>query len=98
MNSKVIKDEKESDQAIPLIRCLTECDKGEKVKVLRVSAGLHAKRRLANLGVIPGAFIVKKKSAPWRGPVEIIVKGSDLVIGRGLAAKIMVLCNGNCEL
>ena len=98
MNSRLNKDGEKSDQAIPLIRCLTECDKGEEVKVLRVNAGLHAKRRLSNLGVIPGVFIVKKKSAPWRGPVEIIVKGSDLVIGRGLAAKIMVLCNGNCEL
>ncbi|MHA1149114.1 MAG: FeoA family protein [Promethearchaeota archaeon] len=97
MNSKLNKDEEESIQAIPLIRCLTECSKGEEVKVLKVNAGVRAKQRLANLGVIPGVKIIKKKSAPWKGPVEIRVKGSDLVIGRGLASKIMVLCNGKCE-
>ncbi|MFX0028692.1 MAG: FeoA domain-containing protein, partial [Candidatus Hermodarchaeota archaeon] len=37
---------------------------------------MEAKRRLANLGVIPGIKILKKKSAPLKGPIEIIVKGS----------------------
>jgi Fe2+ transport system protein FeoA len=32
-----------------------------------------------------------------RGPIEIIVKGTSLVIGRGLASKIMVKCQGHCE-
>ena len=54
------------------------------------NAGYHAKRRLACLGIIPGVDIIKKKAAPFHGPIEIIVKGSSLVIGRGLAAKIIV--------
>ncbi|MFX1345600.1 MAG: ferrous iron transport protein A [Promethearchaeota archaeon] len=73
-----------------LLKCLTECNKGESVIVVSVNAGYKAKRRLANLGIIPGAKILKKKSAPLKGPLEIIVKGSSLVIGRGLAQKIMV--------
>ncbi|MFX1391563.1 MAG: ferrous iron transport protein A [Promethearchaeota archaeon] len=83
---------------IPLIKCLTDCDKGEVVTVLRVRAGMKAKRRLANLGVVPGIQILKKKSAPLRGPIEIIVKGTSLVIGRGLASKIFVKCHGKCEI
>jgi DtxR family Mn-dependent transcriptional regulator len=79
-----------------LIKCLTECEKGEVVIVVNVNAGYKAKRRLANLGIVPGVEIVKKKSAPLRGPLEIIVKGSSLVIGRGLAAKIIVRCNEKC--
>ncbi|MFX1425709.1 MAG: ferrous iron transport protein A [Promethearchaeota archaeon] len=59
---------------------------------------MEAKRRLANLGVIPGIKILKKKSAPLKGPIEIIVKGSSIVIGRGLASKIMVRCQGQCEI
>ena len=42
--------------------------------------------------------IVKKKSAPLKGPLEIIVKGSSLVIGRGLATKIYVKCTEECVL
>jgi len=76
---------------------LTDCIKGEVVTVLRVNAGMKAKRRLANLGVVPGIQIVKKKTAPLRGPIEIIVKGTSLVIGRGLASRIMVKCQGQCE-
>ena len=55
-----------------------------------MNAGHHAKRRLACLGIIPGVKIIKKKTAPFHGPMEIIVKGTSLVIGRGLAAKISV--------
>ena len=81
----------------PLIKCLTECNKEEEVRVLNVNAGHGAKRRLANLGVVPGTIIKKKKSAPFRGPVEIFVKGTKLVIGRGLASKIFVECNETCS-
>ena len=82
----------------PLIKCLTECQKGDSVNVLSVNTGFKAKRRLANLGVVPGVIIKKKHSAPWKGPLGIIVKGSDIVIGRGLASKIMVECEGTCTL
>ena len=82
--------------SISLTKCLTECEKGEEVVVLRVNAGHTAKTRLANLGVVPGVKIRKTKNAPFKGPLEIIVKGSSLVIGRGLASKIIVECNGAC--
>lgn len=62
-----------------------------------MNVGQKAKRRLANLGIIPGVEIIKKKSAPLRGPVEIIVKGSSLVLGRGIAQKIIVNCEDKCE-
>ena len=80
----------------PLIKCLTECEKGEEVVVVRVNAGHKAKTRLANLGLVPGVKITKTKNAPFKGPIELIVKGSTLVIGRSLASKIMVECNGVC--
>jgi len=79
-------------KGISLVKCLSECEKGEVVEVLGVDAGFKAKRRLANLGIIPGVSITKKKSAPFKGPVEIKVKGSSLVVGRGLAEKIIVKC------
>ena len=75
---------------------LTECESGEEVIVLSVNAGYRAKIRLANLGIVPGVKIKKMKNAPFRGPIEIKVKGSSLVLGRGLASRIIVSRNNSC--
>lgn len=79
-----------TNKSMHFIKCLTACEINTEFIVVRVNTGLMAKRRLANLGIVPGVKIIKKRAAPIRGPVEIIVKGSSLVIGRGLAAKITV--------
>ena len=96
MSKKSINSKEKQNIGSSLTKCLTECEKGEEVVVLRVNAGRNAKTRLANLGVVPGVKIRKTKNAPFKGPLEIIVKGSSLVIGRGLASKIIVECNGAC--
>jgi DtxR family Mn-dependent transcriptional regulator len=96
MFDKSINNKENTINATPLIKCLTECEKGEEVVVVSVNAGHKAKTRLANLGLVPGTKITKTKNAPFKGPLEIIVKGSSLVIGRGLASKIMVECNSTC--
>jgi len=86
------------DEGTPLIECLlTECNLNEEITIISVNAGYKAKNRLANLGIVPGVKIIKKKSAPFKGPIEIFVKGSSLVLGRGLAANIMVKCNKTCK-
>ena len=85
------------NQEVPLIKCLTECEEGEETVIKRVNCGHKAKRRLANLGLVPGTKIKKRKAAPFRGPIEIIVKGTNLVIGRGLANKILVECDKACD-
>jgi len=82
----------------PLTKCLSDCDIGTELKVLEVKAGSVAKMRLANLGIVPGVNITKKRSAPFRGPVEILIKNTSLVVGRGLANKIFVECGKNCKL
>lgn len=97
MVSKIKKEKEILLESTTLKKCLTECEKGEEVIVLNVNAGLKAKRRLANLGILPGAKIKKKKDAPFRGPIEVIVKGSSLVIGRGLASKIIVYFDESCS-
>jgi DtxR family Mn-dependent transcriptional regulator len=50
----------------------------------------RATRRLMDMGLTPGTEVRVVQSAPFRGPIEISVRGSDLVIGRGLANKIYV--------
>ncbi len=81
----------------PLIQCLSDCDLGSELIVLNVNTGKKSKKRLAHLGIIPGEKIIMKNSAPFSGPIEITVKGSSLVIGRGLASKIIVNCGESCN-
>ena len=95
MESKFRSNFNKRKKVASIIKRLTDCAIGEKLKVIRVNAGYHAKRRLANLGIIPGVQIIKRKAAPFRGPIEVIVKGSLLVIGRGLAARIIVMDNNS---
>jgi Fe2+ transport system protein FeoA len=87
----------EAKETRNLLKCLTECSTGAEVEVVSVNAVRGAKQRLANLGIVPGVTIKKSRAAPFRGPVEIIVKGTQIVLGRGLAAKVLVNCaNGKC--
>jgi DtxR family Mn-dependent transcriptional regulator len=48
------------------------------------------KRRLMDMGLTPRTKVTVVKSAPFHGPLEILVRGSRLVIGRGMAEKIFV--------
>jgi len=48
-------------------------------------------KRLMDMGLTPGAEVVVVKSAPFHGPLEVIVRGSRLALGRGMAEKIFVV-------
>jgi Fe2+ transport system protein FeoA len=47
-------------------------------------------KRLMDMGLTPGAKITVVKSAPFHGPLEILVRGSRLALGRGMAERIFV--------
>ena len=98
MNKNEINNNTKNSNPISLLKCLSDCEFKTEVKVLEVMAGSMAKMRLAELGIVPGVKIIKKRSAPFRGPVEILIKNTSLVLGRGLANKIIVDCGNNCKL
>ena len=52
--------------------------------------GRGFKKRLMEMGMTPGTRVTVVKSAPFNGPLEILVRGSRLAIGRGMAEKIFV--------
>jgi Fe2+ transport system protein FeoA len=47
-------------------------------------------KRLMDMGLTPGTKVTVVKSAPFHGPLEILVRGSRLAIGRGMAERILV--------
>lgn len=79
----------EQNKVIPL----STIKSGRKVKLTGVQAGRGLNSRLAAMGLLPNVEItVVNNGHP--GPFVISVKGSKIVLGRGMADKIMVCC---CE-
>jgi ferrous iron transport protein A len=69
---------------------LTELAAGRTAVVLGVRGGAALEGRLAALGIVPGAVIVKKSAKSARGPV-IVEKGAvKLALGYGLGQCILV--------
>jgi len=62
---------------------------GQKVRLVEVNACQNLSNRLASMGLLPNVEIqVVKNTHP--GPFIIKVKGSNIILGRGMANKIMV--------
>jgi Fe2+ transport system protein FeoA len=53
--------------------------------------GWGFEKRLMDMGLTPRAEVVMVKSAPFRGPIEVFVRGSRLALGRGMAERIFVV-------
>jgi len=72
------------------MRPLSDVSEGETVTIAKVDAGQGLKSRLTTLGLLPRtAITVMKNRHP--GPFVIKVKNSRMMLGRGMADKIMVL-------
>ena len=69
---------------------ITDAKEGQKVTVVSILGGRMAVKRLSDLGLTPQTEIKIVKKIPYRGPIEIEVRGSNIVVGRGLASKILV--------
>ncbi len=71
------------------IRPLYVTRSGDKVKLASIEAGRGLNSRLASMGLLPNVEItVVSNGHP--GPFVISVKGSKMMLGRGMAHKIMV--------
>ena len=75
------------------IKPLSAIRSGEKVRLASIEAGRGLNSRLASMGLLPIVEItVVNNRHP--GPFVISVKGSRMMLGRGMAHKIMVRsCN-----
>jgi Fe2+ transport system protein FeoA len=69
---------------------ITQLANGESARVAEIKGGGRMTGKLAAMGIVPGAIIVKKSSSPMRGPV-VLKKGlSQFAIGYGMAWRVMV--------
>ena len=67
---------------------ITEFPCGSKVRIAAFDAGGKARCRICSLGLIPGTEV--EVNCAGRGPLRIKVRGADMVLGTGMAEKILV--------
>jgi len=63
---------------------------GEKATVLNISGKSHLKKRLLDMGVLPGTHIQMIRHAPLGDPIDIKVKGCHISLRKSEAAHITV--------
>lgn len=56
----------------------------------RKGHGWGFEKRLADMGLTPGTKVTLVSAAPFHGPLEILVRGSRLALGRGMAQRVVV--------
>lgn len=66
----------------------------EEVAVAEIRGGRGLVQRLADMGLTPGTKL-KVINSQMPGPILIDLRGSRLVLGHGVALKIMVEITGN---
>ena len=68
---------------------LSAVPSGEHAEVLRFIAGRGLQARLASMGILPGVAVRVMRNDSF-GPLVLGLKGSRLMLGRGVADKVMV--------
>lgn len=71
-------------------KSLTELEDGQTAVIVSVLGGKMLTKRLADLGITSGTEIKVIRKTLFSGPIQVEVAGSRLVLGWGLATKIMV--------
>ena len=69
---------------------LTDLEEGQSGIIVNIDGGKKSTKRLADMGLVPGTEVQLVTSTLFSGPLQVKIYGSKLVIGRGLASRIIV--------
>ncbi len=69
---------------------LSMAKNGHRLKIKEIYGGRGLQARLSAMGLIPGMYI-EIISNNQRGPLVVRVMGSRIMLGRGMAQKIIVV-------
>lgn len=71
-------------------RLLRDLKPGERAFVEHIEGGGALRRRMMDMGIVPGVELEVVRCAPWGGPLQVRLKGYYLAMRRGECAKILV--------
>ena len=63
---------------------------GQRGTIASINGGRMVVKRLADLGLTPGTEIKLIRKMRPSGPIKLQVRGSNIVLGRGIALKITI--------
>jgi DtxR family Mn-dependent transcriptional regulator len=69
---------------------LSELKEGQSGKISFIRGGHTVLQRLLDMGLTPSTKVTLMKAAPFEGPIQVLVRGSKLALGRGIASKVFV--------
>ncbi|MDR1253593.1 MAG: ferrous iron transport protein A [Oscillospiraceae bacterium] len=72
------------------MKTLDKLNPGESGTVVSISTIGSLRRRIVDMGITPGAKIVMKKKAPFGDPIEVNIRGYNLIIRNSEAKEVRV--------
>jgi Fe2+ transport system protein FeoA len=82
--------EKRSPQGNEEVISLVSLREGERAIIAHAFGGFGLVRRLAEMGLTPGVEVTVLRKCPFRGPLQIEVRGVALALGYGVSSKVFV--------
>ncbi len=73
------------------MRRLSDAKLFETVYVENVKGSLDLKCRIMELGITKGVKILIKKFAPMGGPMQVMVRGYNLCLGKSEAKNVLIV-------
>ncbi len=73
-----------------MINSLDKAIIGSNCIIVKVNGEKPIKRRLMDMGLIPGTKVFVRKLAPLGDPMEIMVKGTELTLRKADALNIII--------
>lgn len=73
-----------------MAKLLTELNKGETARIVKVNGEGAIRRRLFDMGVTPGADVELRKKAPLGDPIEVTIRGYELTLRKAEAACVEI--------
>ena len=71
-------------------RFLEDLKSGERACVECIQGGGAIRRRMMDMGIVPGVELEVVRRAPFGGPLQVRLKGYYLAMRRGECAKVVV--------
>ncbi len=72
------------------MKTLNDLKPGQTGIVEKITCEPSLRRRIADMGITPGARILMKRVAPFGDPIQINVRGFDLSIRKAAAQNIQI--------
>ena len=76
------------------LKPITELRPGQQAIIKSVGGDQKVVQRLADLGLLPDTLVSLANVAPLNGPLEVVVRGTRLAIGREIAENLLVAMEG----